>query len=147
VTVDLDFAIDLHDPAIFPKDEGRPLDPLEDFSVHILVFDHSVLFTYRAVGVAQERKRELILLPELKLGFDGVLADAEDDGFPRVERDDFIPEIACLARSARRVSLGVEEQDDLFARVRLQRYSFARIGFQRERRCFLSLFKHNNLLR
>ena len=64
----------------------------------------------------------------------GVATDAEHDGLGTLELGVFITERAGFLRSARRIVLGIEEKDDMFALYFLQRQRAATIRLSSKRR-------------
>lgn len=70
-----------------------------------------------ALGVAEQRKGELVLLGELGVGGDVVEAGAEDLRVLRLVLVDQVPEPGTLGGSAGCVGLRVEPEDDLAAAV------------------------------
>lgn len=140
------FLVDVFDLAVGSDDERRPRDALNDLPVHVLVLDDTVRFAHFLVGVTQEREGQVVVLLELLLRFDGILADTDDGGLLPFECGDFIPEIASFDRSARRVGFGIEEQHDRSAAKIAQRHGLVRVRLQRKRRRFLSNGNHRSTL-
>ena len=67
------------------------------------------------VGIGEQLKRQLVLGDKFVVLGGGVAADAEHDGLGTLELGVFITERAGFLRSARRIVLGIEEKDDMFA--------------------------------
>jgi hypothetical protein len=66
-----------------------------------------------AIGVAQQREREVELLGELRVCGDVIETDAEDRGVLRLVLGDEVPEPGTLGRSAGCVSLRIKPEHDL----------------------------------
>lgn len=66
-----------------------------------------------AVGVAQQREGEVVLLGELRVRVDVIETDAEDCGVLRLVIVDEVPEPGTLRRSARCVGLRIKPEHDL----------------------------------
>ena len=79
------------------------------------------------IRVAEERERELEFLGEVRVLFDRVEADPENLDFEGSVGAEMVAEPATLNRSARRVGLRVEPQDDALPPVVLQLSFLARV--------------------
>ena len=106
----IDFRMHLRDPSFF-VDEVR--DP-----ACVLVFwrlGRAVRQSDLVVGVAQQRKIELLFLREFSVRFDAVEAGAEDLGVFRGVIGGEVSEPETFGRSARCVGLRKEPQDDFLS--------------------------------
>src|SRR5713101_2637380 len=118
----MDLGPDSRDLASLVDEEGRALDPEVFSAVQVLFLPDPVGFRDSALVVAQQRKVEVILVPELCVARGVVPAHPEHYRPFRLDAAEIVPETAGLFRAARRVILRVEVQDDLLPSKFLERY-------------------------
>jgi hypothetical protein len=101
------------DEALVGTDEvGGALDAFDELAVHVLGLDEVVAVDELHVGVGEEIVREVVLVFEFFLVFDGVAGDAEDDDAGLLEFFEGVAEAAGFDGAAGGVGAGVEEEDD-----------------------------------
>ena len=98
------------------------IDEKTDAVNTLVLATHEFLFTPSTVslhdflvGIGEQLKRQLVLGNKLVVLGGGVAANAEHHGLGPLEFGVFITERADFFRSARRIVLGIEEKDDMFA--------------------------------
>jgi hypothetical protein len=109
---------------------------MKDFSPHAVALGDLV------VGVGEEREREVVLLLELHVTLLVVGRDAEDDRARALEVRICVPNPAGLRRTARRVVLGIEVEDDRPAAKIGKADALAGVGGRGEVGCRLALGDH-----
>ena len=114
--------MNLCDPAFSVDDDGDPVG-VACFGVRAGAIRTPDL----PIRVAEKRERKLKFLGEGSVLFDRVEADPENLNFKLPERAEMVAEPATLNRSARRVGLRVEPQDDALAPVVLKLSFLARV--------------------
>src|SRR5688572_26076713 len=91
-----------------------------------------------SVGVADEVKRELVVLGEALVRLDGVARDANEDDAGALEILPRIAKCGGLLRAPRRLVLWVEVEDDVLAPQGSKLHVLAVMGLRREVRRRLS---------
>src|SRR5215208_7723183 len=113
--VGLDAPHDVGDVALGIDQERRALDAHVRLAVELALAPDAVAFGNLVVGIRQQRERQAVLLLELHVRRFVIRADAEDDGPSLAEGVEVVPDPARLRRTARRVVLGIEVDDDRLA--------------------------------
>src|ERR1041385_8714430 len=111
VSLHADLGPVLHDLAVLADEDGGPDDALHLLAVHDLVAPGAIGLEDAAVGVAEQGKSEAVLVAELAVRGDRVLAGAEHDGAELLERGEGRVEVVGLDRATRRVVSRVEVED------------------------------------
>src|SRR5437868_5926663 len=118
VALDADLGPVLRDLAVLADEHGRPDDPLHLLAVENLVAPRAVGLEDLAVGVAEQRECELVLVAELAVRGDRVLASAQHDGAELGDRGQRGVEVVGLDGTARGVVARIEvEHDDLAGEI------------------------------
>jgi hypothetical protein len=99
-----------------------------------------------AVGVRQQRERELVLVAELAVRGDRVLADAEDRCPELLQGGHRVPEALGLHGASRRVVARIEVEDDHLAGEVCELHLAAVARLERERRGLLANFDHGAVI-
>lgn len=106
---------DVLDLAVGSNHERSSSNPLKDFAVHVLVFDHAEGMADFLVGIGEQGVGQVVLVLKLLLFVRAVGGDAKYDSAS------FLNLLVCVAEPARffgstgSVGLGIEEQDHRFA--------------------------------
>lgn len=133
MSVDFDFRPYFRHSAFFINNERRSLAAHRDFAVHVFLFPNAVRLHHFCFDVREQRKRQIVLLLEFCLRLRRILRNANDDGLLFCECFDFITEVTGFARSARRVGLRIEEEDNFLSREIYERNRRAVVRDERER--------------
>ncbi len=118
----LDVVLRDGDFALFVDDECRADDTLNGLAVHLLLAVGAPGRQHFAVGIGQQRERQLLGVAELRQLLRLVGGDADDVEAGVVEVVQVVPEIAGLLRAAGSRRRRVEVNDDAPAFVIGQRY-------------------------
>ena len=121
VPIYLDLLKDLGDLAGPVDQEGRPCNAHVLSAVQRFFDPDAVLLAGIVILVREEAIVEFLSLPELLVGLDGVLADAQYDGALLGNGGEFITEPANFDRSAGGEVLWVKKEHDLFPGQQLER--------------------------
>ena len=114
-------------------DEERAADDAHVSAAHELFFlPGAEFFDGFVIGIAEERKIELLLLLERGLGFDGIGAHSEDRHTVFVEVLLCVTKLGRFDGSTGGVGFGVEEEEDAAALEVFQRDFFAFVCLQAE---------------
>src|SRR5215213_4399038 len=140
--VGLDAPHDVGDVALGIDQERRPLDAHVRLAVELALAPDAVAFGNVVVGIRQQRERQAVLLLELHVRRLVVRADAEDDGPSLAEGVEVVPDPACLCRTARRVVLGIEVDDDGLAPEVREPNCLAGVALELEVGCGLAFLDH-----
>src|SRR5712692_904144 len=128
----MDLGPDSRDPAALVDEKGRALDPEVFSAVQVLFLPDPVGFRDSALIVAQQRKVEVIFVPELYVARGIVPTHPKHDRPFRLDATEVVPETAGLFRAPWCVILRVEVQDDLLPSKFLERYRPSVVGAQAE---------------
>ena len=115
IGVRLDFAHDILYDSIFVDDERGADDAHGNFSVELLLLPDAIGLNRREFGIRQQNERQIVLFGEFHMGFDAVLADADDRYVPFLEFFVVFREADGLSCATGRVVLWIEIDDDFAA--------------------------------
>src|SRR6267378_4368635 len=111
VAFDLHLGIDLRHASGAIDHERGALDSHVLLAVEILLFVHAEHLRHRGVLVREQRKRELVLLPEVLMRLEPVGRDAKDHGMVLLELGVVVAEVAGFLGAAGSLVLGIEVED------------------------------------
>ena len=134
VPIHLDLQEDLRDLAGFIDQERGSCDAHVLPAVHRFFDPDAVLFADIGILVGEEKVIQPLLLLELSVGADGVLADTEDDRALFGNFSEFVTEPANFKRSAGSQILWVKEEHNLLPGQQFERDDRSIVGRQAERR-------------
>ena len=120
VVFGLDLLEGLYDDAVLVDEVRGAHDAKGLLAVHVLFVPDVICFDGFELRVRKKCEGKLVLLFELLVGRNGVLADTDDDGTFFPEGGHQIAKGTGLGRAARRVVSRVEVQDDLLAFILLK---------------------------
>ena len=104
----------------------------------------TVGFDHLEVGIAEQRKIELLLLREGRLSFHGLAAGAQNGYAQFVELLLCVTKLGRFCRSTGSIGFGEKEQDDALAAVVAQRNVIAVIRLQGEIRSLIAWLEHES---
>ena len=142
ISVRLDFAHDVLNDSLFVDDERGADDAHGNFSVQLLLLPDAIVLNRLKLRIRKQYERQVVLLGEFHMGFDAVLADADDRYVAFFEFVVVFREPNGLSRAARRIVLRIKVQDDFASFEIRQGDSLPVFVLQREiRRVFSNI--HN----
>ena len=142
IVVWLDLAHDILNDSLFVDDERGADDAHGNFSVQLLLLPDAIVLNRLKLWIRKQYERQVVLLGEFHMGFDAVLADADDRYVAFFEFVVVFREPNGLSRAARRIVLRIKVQDDFASFEIRQGDSLPVFVLQREiRRVFSNI--HN----
>jgi hypothetical protein len=124
-------------------DEEGTADDAHEFAAHeLLLLPGSEGLDGFVIGVAEQRKIELLFSFEGGLSFDGISAHAEDGHTEFVEFFLCVTKLGRFDGSTRSVGFGVEKKEDRLALEVFQRDFFAFVGWETEVGGSVADFQH-----
>jgi len=126
---DYAFGVDQH---------GTAGDAFGFFPASLFHAPRPVRLHHFALRVAQQRQVQVVLFDKVAVALGRVGADSEHERVQRLELAEIVAKVACFRRTAGRVVLRIEIQDNPLASEIFQGYVLLILIFQRELRRFLA---------
>ncbi len=143
----LHFRIHLLDPAFRIDDERGPKDPLVFAAIQLLPSPGAVCLGHGVIGIHEQRKVEIVLVPEPLMRRAAVRAHPEHDRVARFEPGHAVPKAAGFPRATGGIVLRVEKEYHPLPAKRGQLDEISRIRFELEIGSWRSFVDHGCALR
>lgn len=137
-----DFVPDFPDFAVVTDPESHADDPQERFAEERLHPARAVRFDYVELRVREQRKIQPVLGFELRLSLNRVGATANHRRIQLLETVDRVAKLGRFVRSTRRVGLGKEVEDQVFATKIVERNRAPVVSRGMERRGPVTFLEH-----
>jgi hypothetical protein len=144
VAFGMDSGPDFFDFAVFTDEEGAA-DDAHEFAAHELLFlPGTVGLDGFVIEIAQQRKIELVLGFERRLGLDGIGAHAKDDDLALIELFLCVTKLGRFDGSTGRVGFREKEKQDAPALEVFQGHELVLVGLEAEGEGFVAGLEHGD---
>jgi len=133
---------DVLDLAIGADQKRAAHNSQERLAEEVFHAPRAVGFDHFKLGIAQQRKIQLLLFLEAGLRFYGIPAGSQDDHIQLVELLLCVTKLGRFGRSTRGVGLRKEKQEHALAAKIGERHVFAVVSFYLEFRSLIASFQH-----